>query len=597
MALNQLVSLGEDVWGHAPYIWIEFFYESERRGADMVYRLQAEISPLTGSSYFGYPIYIDVTLNGTKFSTWTVKDALPSQWDSTIVGSGTYSISNKISGTVPVAFRVYSGSGSSREETFSYTLPVEPMPSTVSASDGTLSTTLYLDVTRYDTNYTHTITYTCTGNDGTTSGTVCTKSTSDRVAWDNANGNVSGHAVVNKSGTYVNATFTITTYDGETVIGTNSKTIKMAIHDNVRPDVALLVDDDAGYLATYGALIQGWSRLKLTADPDLAYASPIETYLFTVGGVVYRESDATLVVTDAIQGKNTLRVTTKVTDYRGRSSDEIGKDVAVLPYSNPAVTVTAYRCNSSGQEDAEGAYMRVGFTATISDLNGKNSASYYIYTGASGAITGEGTSYMSDVIPCDITNNYAVEVVVSDNLSSTTRSVVIPIAFTLMDFYNTGKGVALGKVATRDGFDCAMDAYFTGKVTVGSRLLVDLIYPVGSIYMSTNNVSPQTFFGGTWERIQDRFLLAAGSTYAAGGTGGSATHTLTISEMPTHAHILKVATSTSAASDAAMRPNGATAYSSQLVESATDNVLDAGGGKAHNNMPPYLTVYMWKRSK
>jgi hypothetical protein len=190
-----------------------------------------------------------------------------------------------------------------------------------------------------------------------------------------------------------------------------------------------------------------------------------------------------------------------------------------------------------------------------------------------------------------------VEVTVSDDLASTTKSAVIPIAFTLMDFYNTGKGIAFGKVATRDGFDCAMDAYFTGSVTVANKLLVDLIYPVGSIYMSTNNASPQTFFGGTWERIQDRFLLAAGSTYTAGGTGGSATHTLTVNEMPNHDHVLKVATSTTTASDAALRASGVKAYSSQIADSPNDNIKDVGGNAAHNNMPPYLTVYMWKRTK
>lgn len=52
-------------------------------------------------------------------------------------------------------------------------------------------------------------------------------------------------------------------------------------------------------------------------------------------------------------------------------------------------------------------------------------------------------------------------------------------------------------------------------------------WPVGSIYMSVNSTSPATLFGGTWQRIQDRFLIAAGSTYKAGGTGGEATHTLT----------------------------------------------------------------------
>lgn len=63
-----------------------------------------------------------------------------------------------------------------------------------------------------------------------------------------------------------------------------------------------------------------------------------------------------------------------------------------------------------------------------------------------------------------------------------------------------------------------------------------VIYPVGSIYMSVNSTSPGTLFGGTWERIQDRFLLSAGSTYSAGATGGEATHTLSAAEMPSHTH-------------------------------------------------------------
>lgn len=67
--------------------------------------------------------------------------------------------------------------------------------------------------------------------------------------------------------------------------------------------------------------------------------------------------------------------------------------------------------------------------------------------------------------------------------------------------------------------------------------LANLVYPVGSIYMSTSNVSPATLFSGTtWEQIQDKFLLSAGSTYTAGSTGGEATHVLTEAEMPAHTH-------------------------------------------------------------
>ena len=62
------------------------------------------------------------------------------------------------------------------------------------------------------------------------------------------------------------------------------------------------------------------------------------------------------------------------------------------------------------------------------------------------------------------------------------------------------------------------------------------IYPVGSIYMSINSTDPSELFGGEWEQIKDRFLLACGTTYSNGATGGEATHTLTTNEMPTHSH-------------------------------------------------------------
>lgn len=66
--------------------------------------------------------------------------------------------------------------------------------------------------------------------------------------------------------------------------------------------------------------------------------------------------------------------------------------------------------------------------------------------------------------------------------------------------------------------------------------LVNLIYPIGSIYISVNNSSPSLLFGGTWVQIEDTFLLGAGTTYTGGDTGGSATVTLTAAELPSHNH-------------------------------------------------------------
>lgn len=120
--------------------------------------------------------------------------------------------------------------------------------------------------------------------------------------------------------------------------------------------------------------------------------------------------------------------------------------------------------------------------------------------------------------------------------------------------------------------------------------LLQAAYPVGAVYLSTVSTSPKTLFGfGTWTRIQDRFLLAAGSSYGAGSTGGEAAHTLTVEEMPSHTHkLLGVSGSlASGSSYARFSGSGSTEYSS---------IANTGGSKAHNNMPPYLAVYVWKRT-
>ena len=120
------------------------------------------------------------------------------------------------------------------------------------------------------------------------------------------------------------------------------------------------------------------------------------------------------------------------------------------------------------------------------------------------------------------------------------------------------------------------------------------IYPIGSIYISAVSTSPSTLFGGTWEQIKDRFLLAAGSTYTAGATGGEAEHTLTVDEMPSHSHYQKRHWGSSGDN------NKAYSYGAEFTEvyeygSKIESTHLTGGSQPHNNMPPYLAVYVWKR--
>ena len=118
----------------------------------------------------------------------------------------------------------------------------------------------------------------------------------------------------------------------------------------------------------------------------------------------------------------------------------------------------------------------------------------------------------------------------------------------------------------------------------------DKIYPIGSIYISTSQASPASIFGGTWERLKDRFLLGSGDTYTAGATGGEASHKLNNNEMPKHSHGYRVGTE-GGTDDGLIR-----GISTIMGGLTNDSVIgSSGSGLPHNNMPPYLAVYMWER--
>lgn len=145
--------------------------------------------------------------------------------------------------------------------------------------------------------------------------------------------------------------------------------------------------------------------------------------------------------------------------------------------------------------------------------------------------------------------------------------------------------------------------------TAGTNFVLDNVYPIGSIYMNVNSTNPGTLFGGTWEQIQGRFLLGKSSSYPAGSQGGEAHHTLTTSEMPSHGHNPAneagyygfITNSKKAFSIGDMGAQSGSGryypYASAEFDISRNTLTGTtGGGKSHNNMPPYLSVYIWKRT-
>lgn len=133
--------------------------------------------------------------------------------------------------------------------------------------------------------------------------------------------------------------------------------------------------------------------------------------------------------------------------------------------------------------------------------------------------------------------------------------------------------------------------------------LFDLVYPVGSVYMSTNSTSPQTLFGGSWTKIAGKFLWATVNTPMV--TGGSKTtdeHVLTTNEMPAHNHTMHGNTNTYSSSGsgywhyACLEGYAGGSWVDLYYNSSGTNSTGGGQGHSHTYMPPYFEVYMWYRT-
>jgi len=137
----------------------------------------------------------------------------------------------------------------------------------------------------------------------------------------------------------------------------------------------------------------------------------------------------------------------------------------------------------------------------------------------------------------------------------------------------------------------------TGTITNSSIISLSDVYPVGSIYINASDgTNPGTLLGfGTWIAFGAGRVpvgIDAGQTEfdTAEETGGAKTHTLTVSEMPSHTH-----TSSTLGRDGTL--GGYLDQATNNSESSASNILDnTGGGAAHNNLQPYIVVYMWKRT-
>lgn len=449
----------------------------------------------------------------------------------------------------------------------------------------------------------------------------------------------------------------LTTYDNAgKQIGavSDSKTFTVTVPSNINPTMGTITLTPE-LINNQSILIHGKNKITVSVSGCSAgTGSGIASYTFSGPGISATQSHSSVISDGNIYASSTqdqtLTYTVTVTDGRGRS---VSKTAEIICYAYEAPRFTefkAYRVSSANSttQSEKGEFIRCEYKLAYSSVNNTNrfTVDAYYKTGT-GNFTKASSSNSNDVgsiilSDCLATSTYTVYLTVKDNYSNAVQSTQLSVfsSSKILNIRPDGSGVAFGKMAETDNtFEVQWQAKFhsdvtcdnikCGDININSKSIFDLIYPVGSIYMSVDSTSPATLFGGTWERIQDRFLLAASDTYNAGTTGGSSTTTLTVENLPSHSH---EATSEYTGGSLLIRgPSDANhnivddslgngnitktayegdAWGNSISTSSTDRapeqiniggtvtttIESTGDGKPIDILPPYLTVYMWTRT-
>lgn len=543
-----------------------------------------------------------------------------------VIASGSTTISHNADGTKSFGLSCEAGVYTyavSVTASGTHTLNTIPRASSVSATNVNMGSATTITISRASSSFTHTLTY----KFGNATGTIASKTSSTSVLWTPplSLGNQIPSAV---SGT---CTITCDTYSGSTKVGSKTCTHKLTVPASVKPTISSLtatrVDGDVP--SSWGIYVQTKSKATLKINGAVgSYGSTVKSYSISGGGYSSTESSFT---TGFLNTSGTITFTAAVTDSRGRVSDAKTVSISVVAYVTPSIaSCLSQRSKSDGTLADDGTYVKGNVDFSYATCGGKNTlatATYYkksstsTWTNANKTFTTNSPfTFGSGNISGE--NSYDIKYELKDSFITVSVIDTVSTVSVLMDFKAGGKGIAIGKVAeTNNCFEVAdkWDVKIYGKLM--KRYLLDTIYPVGSIYMSVNSTSPATLFGGSWTALQNRFLVGAGNTYKVNATGGEATHKLTAAEMPKHAHDTPFFNNMTAngemksdfigvfgkgmTASAALKEMGASSTMEMWWKEQTNKAEGnewayltsyKGSNVAHNNLPPYLAVYMWKRT-
>lgn len=429
------------------------------------------------------------TIDGTKYTFTSPFNTGRTTSGTSNLFTKTLNITHDVDGkkTLAVSASYTSGvSSGTVAASASKTLTTISRKSTLSVGNGTLGTEQTLTVTEQASSFTHTIVAKC----GSASKTICTKSTSNSIKFTPP----LDWAKQNTAGTSLSVTYTITTYSGDTNVGSNTYTKTCSIPASVKPTCSVTVSDATSCNGTYGAYVKGLSKLKVVVTATKAYDSAIASYKTTANGATYTTSSFT---TDVIGKTSNAKISATVTDKRGRTSAAGEKTITIVDYSKPKINkLSVARCDGDGNADDQGEFVKITIDATITNINGKNlnntkyTLQYKKTTDSSYNTIALGiadktysTGEKSYVVAAESGSSYNVQFVVEDSHDEATRGTTVSTAFTIMHWKANGMGMGIGKVSELDGvLDVGLATRFSGG------LLYPILEPCDLDTLKTPNV-------------------------------------------------------------------------------------------------------------
>ena len=415
-------------WGDvSPKIYFDFSYEKKRSGSTQCYAVTVSCQPLlTSTSYFGYPIYVKISLDGVVKTTFTLKNASPKNWLSAITSTtGWLEVATKTSGTTALKIEVYSGSGSSRSGTYNYTLAVDPAESDISCTSASIGGKPTINISKGSSSFTHTIAYAF----GSLSGTIATKTTATTINNWVIPESFYSQIPNAKNGSCV---LTCTAYSGDTAIGTSTCSFIVTTDEAIcKPTVSGTVEDTNPV------------TLALTGNKNVLvrYCS---TALCKITASANESSSisATAVNNTPMSGQVSIPAvetgvfTFYATDSRGYTNTDV-QIKSIVPYEKLTANVTAKRADpTSGNATLtiSGNYYNGSFGAVNNSLTVKYRRNGGEYITVTPTIADNKYTATVNITDADYMQSYTFDVVVTDAVTNATSSATIPKGIPVFDW-------------------------------------------------------------------------------------------------------------------------------------------------------------------